>query len=111
MHWNGTVALGVNSGGRVAPEVEAEPFRTDPPPEQLKAGHFCRVGVPPTVVHVTAVDHHDPPLETGWLPRPPFTVAVLRRGLSYREFPTRAISTARATPFTQATGSPSPLSS
>ncbi|MEV7678002.1 hypothetical protein AB0O64_05480 [Streptomyces sp. NPDC088341] len=87
VHWNGIVALGVNSGGRVAPEVEAELFRTDPPPEQLKAGDLCRVGVPPTVVHVTAVDHHDPPLETGWLPRPRRTVSVLRRGLSYREFP------------------------
>ncbi|MFD5098903.1 hypothetical protein [Streptomyces albidochromogenes] len=87
VYWNGIVALGVNSGGRVAPEVETELFRTDPPPEQLKAGDFCRVGVPPTVVHVTAVDHHDPPLETGWLPRPRLTVTVLRRGLSYREFP------------------------
>ncbi|MEU2855212.1 hypothetical protein ABZ658_26370, partial [Streptomyces syringium] len=87
VRWNGIVALGVNSGGHVAPEVETELFRTDPPPEQLKAGDFCRVGVPPTVVHVTAVDHHDPPLETGWLPRPNLTVTVLRRGLSYREFP------------------------
>ncbi|MGW3267907.1 hypothetical protein [Streptomyces sp. NPDC001056] len=86
-HWNGVVALGVDGGGRVPPEVETELFRTDPPPEQLKAGDVCRVGVPPTVVHVTAVDHHDPPLETGWLPRPGLTVAVLRRGLSYREFP------------------------
>ncbi|MFE2102197.1 hypothetical protein [Streptomyces sp. NPDC059468] len=87
IHWNGIVALGVDEGGRVAPEVESELFRTDPPPEHLKAGDTCRVGVPPTVVHVTAVDHHAPPLETGWLPRPRLTVTVLRRGLSYREFP------------------------
>lgn len=87
LHWNGIVALGVDSGGRTAPEVEAELFRTDPPPEELKAGDICRVGVPPTVVHVTAVDHHDPPLETGRLPRPHLTVSVLRRGLSYRESP------------------------
>ncbi|MFG2350651.1 hypothetical protein [Streptomyces phaeochromogenes] len=87
VHWIGIVALGVNSGGRVAPEVEAELFQTDPPPEQLKAGDFCPVGAPPTVVHVTAVDHLDPPLETGRLPRPQLTVAVLRHGLSYREFP------------------------
>ncbi|MET9452817.1 hypothetical protein [Streptomyces cinerochromogenes] len=85
--WNGIVALGVHSGERAAPEVESELFRTDPPPEQLKAGDVCRVGVPLTVVHVTAVDHHDPPLETAWLPRPPQTVTVLRRGLSYREYP------------------------
>jgi hypothetical protein len=87
MHWNGIVALGVDRGEHVEPEVAAQLFRTDPPPEQLKAGDVCRVGVPPTVVHVTAVDHHDPPLETGWLPRPRLTVSVLRRGLSYREFP------------------------
>ncbi|WP_405386755.1 hypothetical protein OG596_03200 [Streptomyces sp. NBC_01102] len=86
-HWNGIVALGVGSGGHVSPEAEAELFRTDPPPEQLKAGDACRVGVPPTVVHVTAVDHHDPPLETVWLPHPTRTVTVLRRGLSCREFP------------------------
>ncbi|MDX3054590.1 hypothetical protein PV394_05480 [Streptomyces sp. NE06-03E] len=36
---------------------------------------------------MTAVDHHDPPLETVWLPRPTRTVSVLRRGLSSREFP------------------------
>ncbi|MGW1540114.1 hypothetical protein ACWCPM_07580 [Streptomyces sp. NPDC002309] len=86
-HWNGIVALGVAGGGRVAPEVEAELFRTDPPPDQLKAGDRCRVGVPPTVVHVTAVEDHDPPLETVWLPHPTRSVTVLRQGLSYREFP------------------------
>jgi len=85
--WNGVVALGVNSVGSFSPEVEAELFRTDPPPEQLKAGGVCRVGVPPTVVHVTDVEHHDPPLETAWLPHPTQTVTVLPRGLSYREFP------------------------
>ncbi|MEH0580185.1 hypothetical protein QBA54_38230 [Streptomyces sp. B21-108] len=36
---------------------------------------------------MTAVDHHDPPLETAWLPHPTQTVTVLRQGLSYREFP------------------------
>ncbi|MFI2380149.1 hypothetical protein ACH5AO_34645 [Streptomyces sp. NPDC018964] len=87
LHWNGIVALGVNSGGPASPEVEVELFRTDPPPEQLKAGDICRVGVPPTVVHMTAVDHHEPSLETGRLPRPHLTVRVLRRGLSCREFP------------------------
>ncbi|MGI5142905.1 hypothetical protein [Streptomyces sp. CA-106110] len=67
--------------------METEPFRTEPLPEQMKAGDICRVGMPPTVVHVTPVDHHGPPLETGWLPRPRLTVAVLRRRLSYRTFP------------------------
>ncbi|MGV9291538.1 hypothetical protein [Streptomyces sp. NPDC003719] len=87
IHWNGVVALGVAGDERSEPEVRAELFRTDPPPERLTAGDVCRVGVPPTTVHVTAVDHHDPPLETGWLPRPRLTVSMLRRGLSCREFP------------------------
>ncbi|MET8753968.1 hypothetical protein ABZW32_28295 [Streptomyces sp. NPDC004667] len=88
LHWNGIVALGVEGNGRTSPEVETELFRTEAPPGQLRAGDTCRVGVPPTVVHVTAVDHHaPPPPETGWLPRPRLTVSVLRRGLSYREFP------------------------
>ncbi|KUJ64886.1 hypothetical protein ACZ90_54025 [Streptomyces albus subsp. albus] len=34
-HWNGIVALGVDSGGSVTPEAQAELFQTDPPPEQL----------------------------------------------------------------------------
>ncbi|MBL1086984.1 hypothetical protein JK359_34325 [Streptomyces actinomycinicus] len=86
-HWNGIVALGVPEARDAPPAPEMELFRTEPPPEQLKAGDICRVGVPPTVVHVTAVDRHDPPLETGWLPRPRLTVSVLRRGMSYREYP------------------------
>ncbi|MEU6621922.1 hypothetical protein ABZ926_14255 [Streptomyces litmocidini] len=86
MRWNGIMALGVATGGQASgPELEL--FRTDPPPAQLEAGDTCHVGVPPTIVHVTAVDHHDPPLETGWLPRPHLTVSVLPRGMSYRKFP------------------------
>ncbi|KOV71695.1 hypothetical protein ADL00_07160 [Streptomyces sp. AS58] len=87
VHWNGIVALGLDSNRRVSPDVEAELFRTDPPPEHLKAGDICQVGIRPTVVHVTDVDRHDPPLETGWLPRPTLSVTVLRQGLSYREYP------------------------
>ena len=84
-HWNGIVALGLDAKTRVWHETEI--FRTDPAPEFLEPGDACRVGVPPTVVHVTAVDHFDPPQETGWLPRPRLSLSVLRRGLSYREFP------------------------
>ncbi|MEU4082189.1 hypothetical protein [Streptomyces venezuelae] len=87
IRWNGVVALGVDADGPTRPEPEVELFRTDPRPEHLQAGDACRVGVPPTVVHVTAVDHHAPPLETGWLPRPELSVAVLPRGRSYRAFP------------------------
>ncbi|MGW1226288.1 hypothetical protein [Streptomyces sp. NPDC002530] len=87
-HWNGVVALGVaRDGGHVPPVADAELFRTEPAAERLAAGDRCRVGIPPTVVHVTGVERHDPPLETVWLPRPTRTVTVLRRGLSYREYP------------------------
>ncbi|GLX23699.1 MULTISPECIES: hypothetical protein [Streptomyces] len=85
--WNGVVALGVDTERSVVPEGEVELFRTEPAPEHLAAGDACLVGVPPTVVHVTWVGRHDPPQETGWLPRPGMTVCVLPRGLSYREFP------------------------
>ncbi|MFI1789582.1 hypothetical protein ACH40D_14165 [Streptomyces olivaceoviridis] len=82
------VACPVDTGGYAGPEAESESFRTDPPPEHLKAGDVCRVGVvADPAVHVTAADHHDPPLDTGWLPRPRLTASVPRRGLSYREFP------------------------
>ncbi|WP_327174777.1 hypothetical protein OG599_05340 [Streptomyces sp. NBC_01335] len=84
--WNGVMALGVE-GGDAYPENLSELFRTDPPPHRLRPGDLCRVGVPPTLVHVTSVDRHDPPLETGWLPRPTLTVAVLPEGMSYREYP------------------------
>ncbi|MBG0852046.1 hypothetical protein I2W78_09355 [Streptomyces spinoverrucosus] len=89
-HWNGVVALGAEAlrpDARTRSWDEMELFRTDPAPEHLKPGDMCRVGVPPTVVHVTAVDHFDPPLETGWLPRPRLAVTVLPRGLSCREVP------------------------
>lgn len=85
--WSGVVGLGVETGGYRTPEAEVELFRTEPAPERLEAGDACLVGVQPTVVHVTSVDRHDPPEETGWLPRPGTTVCVLPRGLSYREFP------------------------
>lgn len=105
-HWNGVVALGIDESTCVWHEMEL--FRTDPAPEHLKPGDVCRVGVPPTVVHVTAVEHFDPPLETGRLPRPRLSVAVLPRGLSYREVPAEShvngtgyeINPGDGTPFT-----------
>lgn len=84
-HWNGVVALGIDTRTFVWDETEL--FRTDPVPELLEPGAVCRVGVPPTVVHVSAVDHFDPPLETGRLPRPRLSLSVLPRGVSYREGP------------------------
>ncbi len=71
--WNGNVAI---------TDEAAELFRTDPPAGRLRAGQACRVGIPPTVVHVIAAQTFDPPLETGWLPRPAREIVVLRHGES-----------------------------
>ncbi|WP_225994126.1 hypothetical protein [Actinomadura rudentiformis] len=46
-------------------------------------GATCQVGIPPTIVHVISVDHFDPPLETGWLPRPHTLTTVLPAGQSH----------------------------
>ncbi|WP_405714315.1 MULTISPECIES: hypothetical protein [unclassified Streptomyces] len=72
--WNGQRAL-------PTPEArEWELFRTEPVETELKPGDTCRVGIPPTVVHVLEVAHFDPPLETGMLPRPASYLDVLRQG-------------------------------
>ncbi|WP_308130198.1 hypothetical protein [Kitasatospora aureofaciens] len=75
--WNGQVALPVDQDG------DGGLFRTDPAPAQLRPGDPCRVGIPPTVVHVIDVEHYDPPRETGRLPRPRLEVVVLPYGESH----------------------------
>ncbi|MFD0278076.1 hypothetical protein ACFVHB_29795 [Kitasatospora sp. NPDC127111] len=79
IEWNGQVALPTPAGHG----WENAYFRTRPAEDTLKAGDRCLVGMPPTVVHVLAVDHFDPPLVTGWLPRPATYVHVLRQGETY----------------------------
>ncbi len=79
IEWNGQVALALGSN---APEQNPEVFRTEPDAEHLKPGGDCRVGIPPTIVHVIAVHEYDPPLETGRLPRPRREIVVLRQGES-----------------------------
>ncbi|WP_432189621.1 hypothetical protein [Streptomyces sp. Tue6028] len=79
VEWNGDVAL---VGDPASHAWDKELFRTDPAAEQLTAGAVCRVGIPASLVHVVAVDHFDPPLETGRLPRPGRRVVVLRAGRS-----------------------------
>ncbi|MEU2129024.1 hypothetical protein [Streptomyces sp. NPDC018352] len=72
--WNGERAL-------PTPEArECELFRSEPVETALKAGDTCRVGIPPTVVHVVEVHHFDPPLVTGMLPRPACYLDVLPQG-------------------------------
>ncbi|NUS12354.1 MAG: hypothetical protein HOY69_13305, partial [Streptomyces sp.] len=72
--WNGRRAL-------PTPEArEWEIFRTEPAEAELEPGGTCRVGIPPTVVHVVAVEHFDPPLVTGMLPRPASYLEILPQG-------------------------------
>ncbi|XVU24573.1 hypothetical protein ACQPZJ_46385 [Actinoplanes sp. CA-054009] len=75
IQWNGNVAI--ERGPR-----PAGLFMTEPDTDQLDAGTQCRVGIPPTVVHVIEVQHFDPPLETGRLPRPQRELLVLRQGVA-----------------------------
>ncbi|MER5638016.1 hypothetical protein ABT095_13785 [Kitasatospora sp. NPDC002227] len=79
IEWNGEVALPLPED----PGWGREYFRTEPAEETLRPGDRCLVGIPPTVVHVLAVRCFDPPLETGWLPRPATYLEVLRQGESY----------------------------
>lgn len=80
IEWNGQVALAGNPRGH---DWETELFRTDPPPENLSPGVPCRVGIPPTIVHVIEIGRFDPPMETGRLPRPQTLIVVLRAGTSF----------------------------
>ncbi|MGW7424878.1 hypothetical protein ACWGJB_33420 [Streptomyces sp. NPDC054813] len=80
IHWNGEVALAHDPTSH---DGQDGLFRTTPPPDHLTPGAPCQVGIPPTLVHVIAVDRFDPPLETGRLPRPHRHVVVLRTGHSH----------------------------
>ncbi|MCY1145303.1 hypothetical protein OWR29_45505 [Actinoplanes sp. Pm04-4] len=78
IEWNGDVAVARGPGTYGWAD---ELFRTEPSAELLRAGMPCRVGIPPTVVHVIEVQSFDPPLETGRLPRPHREIVVLPRGV------------------------------
>ncbi|WP_255305822.1 hypothetical protein [Streptomyces sp. Wb2n-11] len=80
IHWNGRV---VADGDPGLDDGHHGLFRTDPAPDRLTAGDTCHVGIPPTLVHVIAVAHYDPPKETGRLPRPRRETVVLFAGRSY----------------------------
>jgi hypothetical protein len=77
-HWNGDVALSRAS----SPGAERDLFTTIPDLDELAAGDRCKVGIPPTIVHVMSVERFDPPMETGRLPRPHRHVVLLRHGES-----------------------------
>ncbi|MFB6503151.1 MULTISPECIES: hypothetical protein [unclassified Streptomyces] len=78
--WDGSVVV---DGGTGPDAGDGGLFRTDPAPRSLATGDTCRVGIPPTLVHVIDVARYDPPQETGRLPRPDRLVVVLPAGRSY----------------------------
>ncbi|MFI7500782.1 hypothetical protein ACIBVL_20210 [Streptomyces sp. NPDC049687] len=80
IHWNGEVAVDGDAG---QDEQHRGLFRTDPAPHWLTRGDVCRVGIPPTLVHVIDVARYSPPQETGRLPRPRRLVVVLPAGHSF----------------------------
>lgn len=79
IEWNGNVAI---ASGPDTSGWTTELFRTEPAADLLQVGADCRVGISPTIVHVIEAQRFDPPLETGWLPRPDREIVVLRRGVS-----------------------------
>ncbi|OIJ68046.1 hypothetical protein WN71_009595 [Streptomyces mangrovisoli] len=74
--WNGDYALPLPSDQ----DWDRSYFRTEPAEATLRAGDACRVGIPPTVVHIASVYHFDPPLVTGLLPRPACYLELLPQG-------------------------------
>ncbi|WP_230329408.1 hypothetical protein [Nocardia aurantiaca] len=79
VRWNGVVAL---AAGPDTLGWDREVFRIQPAAGELAPDAVCRIGIPPTVVHVIAVRNLDPPRVTGWLPRPRREVVCLRAGQS-----------------------------
>ncbi|MBO2460943.1 hypothetical protein [Actinomadura violacea] len=78
IQWNGDVALPLGS----SLDDDRGFFTTIPDADALAAGDRCRVGIRPAIVHVMSVDHFDPPLETGRLPRSRRNLVLLRHGES-----------------------------
>jgi hypothetical protein len=60
------------------------PFRVDPDPTSLSPGDQCRIGIPPTVVHVLEVDCWVPDREMGWLPGQSVGLTLLSPGMAHR---------------------------
>ncbi len=77
--WDGDHAL---CRPRDHDEWDKEVFRASPGPSGSAAGDPCRVGIPPTTVHVVEAHRFDPPRDVGSLPRPAHLLWVPREGTS-----------------------------
>ncbi|WP_051271795.1 hypothetical protein [Shimazuella kribbensis] len=72
-HWNGQVAFPVDPDSY---EWLWGLYYTDPMPHHLAVDDTCLVHIPETYVAVMDIIHHDPPEDTGMLPRPHITLVV-----------------------------------
>ena len=52
------------------------PWRLMPPPEELRAGGNCYVGIPPTLVRVVSICDLEGPADYGYLPRPEWQIGL-----------------------------------
>jgi hypothetical protein len=64
-------------------ERDMEVFCLEPDAVDLVVGDVCQVGIPATTVHVLSVEHFDPPQDTGWLPRPTWSLYGMRHGQTF----------------------------
>ncbi|MFJ1569851.1 hypothetical protein ACIOG8_37515 [Streptomyces erythrochromogenes] len=67
IQWDGTMGFPRSPS---SPDWLNTPWRLEPESSELSAGDMCFVGIPCTVVAIQGVNHFDPPLVTGLLPRP-----------------------------------------
>jgi hypothetical protein len=58
-------------------------YRTEPPLRALRAGQRCRVGIPPTLLHVVEIESLDAPEDTSMLPRPSGWLTLLPAGTAF----------------------------
>ncbi|MFC1434181.1 hypothetical protein ACEZDB_26380 [Streptacidiphilus sp. N1-3] len=64
-------------------ERDMDLFCLEPDAADLAVGDVCQVGIPAATVHVLSVEQFDPPQDSGWLPRPTWSLSVMRHGQTF----------------------------
>ncbi|MEU4558651.1 hypothetical protein AB0F72_09675 [Actinoplanes sp. NPDC023936] len=72
--WHGTMGFPLDPDDV---DWQSTPWRVEPHPSEMGEGDPCMIGIPPTRVRVTAIEHYDPPADYGWLPRPEYALVVV----------------------------------
>ena len=72
--WRGVVGFPLNPDDV---DWDGTPWRVEPHPSEMDQGDPCMVGIPPTRVRVTGIEHYEPAADFGWLPRPSYALAVV----------------------------------